>query len=543
MPGQQNTILFEMKGAAAGALGADSPSGVNTDAAVGGTNKESSSFYKKMKNVPKQIASFSKSSLGVQFSLAAMLRQSQIATGFLSAMFQVLGAIVDSFLVAFAPTLFSAIAGMAKLIPVARATGFAIVASVNSVRERIWEFMNWILPILKWIGKSILGIVKFVMGLPKIVLGLGLVGLLLGKLIAHFKVKHYTVMYNINFRSTLKALTVWRARSPKGGASGGGLLGAVGGINPIVGIVMAVAVVAAPLIMGFLGRDKGSSSQGVDVSGQLGKKYLPSQASKLGTDLNKLMSELNPTFAVVNEAAAGVGEALVSMATDIGGEVDAVVLKYLEHQEAMSEQDKVIQNMTKGILENTTELTNEFVGMATDLKTGVVDKAVNDYLLQQDAMSGAEKSINKVTAALIAMNAGMTISKTPTEIKKDKVDRTLIDQLSNFGGGGGSGTSPFVEALNSAKETANLNRDIVGQLSMFSEGMSYLNTEKAKDPVVRRIDQGIQSQLSMYQESTALDRSRLRIAEQEAEERKREHQENLSLGRSMAAALGNIGNF
>mgnify|MGYP001592392192 CR=1 FL=1 len=289
MPGQQNTILFEMKGAAAGALGADSPSGVDTDAAKDGTNKEQSSFFKKMKNVPKQIASFSKSSLGVQFSLAAMLRQSQIATGFLSAMFQVLGAIVDSFLVAFAPTLFSAIAGMAKLIPVARAVGFGIVDSVNAVREGIWNFMNWTLPLLKWIGKGILGVVKFVMGLPKIILGLGVAGLLLGKLVAHFKVKHYTVMYQINFKSTLKALTIHSARSGgKAAAGGGGLLAMAGGINPIVGIVMTVAAVAAPLIMGFLGRDK--SSQGVDVAGQLGKKYLPSQGSRLGTDLNTLMS-------------------------------------------------------------------------------------------------------------------------------------------------------------------------------------------------------------------------------------------------------------
>jgi hypothetical protein len=61
---------------------------------------------KKKTNVFKKIGGILTGVLGIQVSFAAMLRQSQIATGFLGAVFQVLGAILDSFLLAFAPMLF-----------------------------------------------------------------------------------------------------------------------------------------------------------------------------------------------------------------------------------------------------------------------------------------------------------------------------------------------------------------------------------------------------------------------------------------------------
>lgn len=54
---------------------------------------------------------------GVSLSIAGMLKQSQLFTGFLGAIFQVIGALVDAFLAPMMPTMFKLIAWMAKGVP------------------------------------------------------------------------------------------------------------------------------------------------------------------------------------------------------------------------------------------------------------------------------------------------------------------------------------------------------------------------------------------------------------------------------------------
>ena len=54
---------------------------------------------------------------GVSFTIAGMLKQSQLFTGFLGAIFQVVGALVDAFLAPMMPTLFKLIGWMAKGVP------------------------------------------------------------------------------------------------------------------------------------------------------------------------------------------------------------------------------------------------------------------------------------------------------------------------------------------------------------------------------------------------------------------------------------------
>ena len=87
--------------------------------------------------------------LGIQVSFAAMLRQSQIATGFLGAVFQVLGAILDSFLLAFAPQLFAIVEHLARLIPIARGIGEEVALQVGNLWEHIVTFTAWLKPILE----------------------------------------------------------------------------------------------------------------------------------------------------------------------------------------------------------------------------------------------------------------------------------------------------------------------------------------------------------------------------------------------------------
>ena len=55
---------------------------------------------------------------GIQFSLAGILKQSQLFTGMIGSVFQILGAAVDIILAAFMPILIPAIRVMANILPI-----------------------------------------------------------------------------------------------------------------------------------------------------------------------------------------------------------------------------------------------------------------------------------------------------------------------------------------------------------------------------------------------------------------------------------------
>lgn len=61
--------------------------------------------------------------MGVSFTVAGMLKQSQLFTGFLGAIFQVVGALIDAFLAPMMPTMFKLITWMARGVPHAAAMG------------------------------------------------------------------------------------------------------------------------------------------------------------------------------------------------------------------------------------------------------------------------------------------------------------------------------------------------------------------------------------------------------------------------------------
>ena len=65
-------------------------------------------------------------SMGVSLGLASMMKQSQLFTGFLGAIFQVIGALVDAFLAPMMPTMFKLIAWMAKGVPKMQQMGQAV---------------------------------------------------------------------------------------------------------------------------------------------------------------------------------------------------------------------------------------------------------------------------------------------------------------------------------------------------------------------------------------------------------------------------------
>jgi hypothetical protein len=114
------------------------------------------------------------------------------------------------------------------------------------------------------------------------------------KLLNHFQVTHWVKAYNMTFNAVFRALTVHGAKSG-GGAGGGGGKGAMMGMMKIIPwlLIIGTVVSVGMGIFSMFGKKKGDggSGEGVDVSGQLGKRYGMSQASQLGTTLNAELSK------------------------------------------------------------------------------------------------------------------------------------------------------------------------------------------------------------------------------------------------------------
>jgi len=121
-------------GVAAGATSTE-PSGQASSKA--GSDKETKEANKKQQL---GIGKLIKSTLGVQFGIAAMLKQSQIFTGFLGSVFQLIGALVDVILAPLAPYLFKGMEIMAKWIPVIATFSQSIVDGIKGLLDKAAEW-------------------------------------------------------------------------------------------------------------------------------------------------------------------------------------------------------------------------------------------------------------------------------------------------------------------------------------------------------------------------------------------------------------------
>ena len=112
--------------------------------------------------------------MGVKFGMSAILKQSQVFTGYLGSVFQLMGALVDVILAPFLPIFIPAIQGIAKLIPdVAEQAGF--------VASWIVKGFNWVKSGFEKLPASAGAVTK------KILAGL-IVTLVLGKLFGFWNV-------------------------------------------------------------------------------------------------------------------------------------------------------------------------------------------------------------------------------------------------------------------------------------------------------------------------------------------------------------------
>jgi len=140
-------IKIEGSSAPGGAVDVD-----NIGAGAGGTHKsnkredQEKSNTSNLEDLKKSSRGYLRSTLGIQVGVAALLKQSQIFTGVLGTIFQILGAMVDVVLAAFMPLIIPALKTMASSIP-------QIQQKATEIREWIERAVEW----LRTLGDRIQG--------------------------------------------------------------------------------------------------------------------------------------------------------------------------------------------------------------------------------------------------------------------------------------------------------------------------------------------------------------------------------------------------
>lgn len=335
---------------------------------------------KERKNVFKKIGGILSGVLGIQVTFAAMLRQSQIATGFLGAMFQVLGALLDSFLLAFAPLMFKMVQDLARLLPAARALGETIANEFIGVWDIVSILGEKVTPVLEGIWDWIQRAYRFISELNPLVKRLLVYAVIIPRLLNFFGGgAFYAGMGKVIGKVVLWAIVKAKAKEAAGGLmkGAGQMLMAIPHARLIAIALAVTAVVGAAIWAIFKPKEDQNESGAIDISGQLGKQYLPSQASQLGGSLNDAYSAVIKPFTDVVEpevvgAAVVIGEASAMAAETITKKYDDIGIKIDEYGTTIAGQDAVLQNDTKmrqDAVDAATNWTNEVVTGGKKLKT------------------------------------------------------------------------------------------------------------------------------------------------------------------------------
>ena len=110
------------------------------------------------KKVPPMERMFKK--LGLDVSLKGMLKQSQIFTGTLGSIYQILGAFIDVMLAPILPMVVPFIRKMTKMIPMFKAIGEGIAGFIRSIKN---FFDRWIPSFIRNVLLGIAGIITAIM--------------------------------------------------------------------------------------------------------------------------------------------------------------------------------------------------------------------------------------------------------------------------------------------------------------------------------------------------------------------------------------------
>ena len=123
------------------------------------TNKKTTGA---LDNINKKTTGYVRNTLGINLGIASILKQSQIFTGILGTIFQILGALVDVILAPFLPIIVPAMKTMAENIPQIREKAEQIIGTIVTVVTTIAEWIGKILNFLPGsFGKVIKDIVQY----------------------------------------------------------------------------------------------------------------------------------------------------------------------------------------------------------------------------------------------------------------------------------------------------------------------------------------------------------------------------------------------
>jgi len=119
-----------------------------TNAEVDTENREEKKHRKSMVDYAKEGINHAqktvRSSLGINVGIASLLKQSQLFTGTLGTIFQILGAMVDVVLAAFMPLIIPALKTMANSIPQIQEKMERVRRGIDKAVEKLTEWNEWL---------------------------------------------------------------------------------------------------------------------------------------------------------------------------------------------------------------------------------------------------------------------------------------------------------------------------------------------------------------------------------------------------------------
>jgi|TARA_R110000824_G_scaffold378899_2_gene570543 hypothetical protein len=233
-----------------------------------------------LKNIDKKTGGYVKNTLGINIGIASILKQSQIFTGTLGTIFQILGALVDVILAPFMPIIVAALKSMAGNIPEIQAKAQLIVGHIVKV-------VMWLAGLVNFVRERLTG--KFG-GVIKNLLQYYLIGLFLSKIMGFNGV--YMALTKMIGQQTMGALTRIYLAIIRQGAGGqvpygppaprGTMMRSRMGMGAIGAVGMGVGLVGAGAATGG-GTGKVMGALGGAVAGaQLGSMVAPGIGTAIG---------------------------------------------------------------------------------------------------------------------------------------------------------------------------------------------------------------------------------------------------------------------
>ena len=224
-----------------------------------------------LQGIDKKSSGYVRNTLGINIGIAAILKQSQIFTGTLGTIFQILGALVDVILAPFMPLIVKGIQMIANNIPEIQAKAIEIVKNIIKIVDWLGRIFSWFSGILPGaIGDKLKGALQYV-----------LIGLFLTKLLGAWGIM--TGIMKVGWALTAKLLTriIYGQQMQIAQGSGGGMMpGAMGrpfggpqkglgqGIGRAKGYGGMAALAGAGLAMsGIATQDKSSTIWGTTMMG------------------------------------------------------------------------------------------------------------------------------------------------------------------------------------------------------------------------------------------------------------------------------------